>query len=140
MVKQLLITLILFTALLAFSCTEKDEIIDEEVYTNLLLEFSILNAMNEAYLGDLTHDDFRLKILAEYDVTAEEFRKSHEYYQQNILEQLDRMEQIGKMLRQERDSVQIAERDYRVANRQPADSLRQRISNSTVQSDTTDSE
>lgn len=138
MIKQFSKILLLFLITISIGCTEKEEYIDEDVYTKLMLEFAIINSMNEAYLGDSTHDEFRLKILDQYGVTPEKFRESHEYYQQNIIDQLERMDIIGKLLRQERDSIQYAERDYRLAKQESADSLRQRILNGEVKTDTTD--
>ena len=119
------------------SCSSEEATVEEEVYVKLLAELAILNAMSDLYMGDTDYEIRREEILSEYNISEEQFRKSHDIYQQQIPEQLDRLQQVNIMLRQERDSIQQAERDFRRANRESADSLRQRIINGEVNSDTT---
>jgi hypothetical protein len=123
------ITLILFPLVLLIGCSEQPDVIDEELYQKLLLELTIINQMDEGYLGELTREEFHEKILTHYEITAEQFRNSHEYYQRNIPQQLERMENLSIELRKERDNVQNAEQEYRRENREPADSIRNRILN-----------
>jgi hypothetical protein len=115
--------------LLIPACDQDPEVLEEEVYEQLLIEFTILNQMDESYLGGRSIDDLREKVYSNYNITQEKFHKSHEYYQQNIPEQLERIEKIGLRLRQERDSVQTAERQFRTQQSQHPDSLRKRLLN-----------
>lgn len=126
---RLLILILSPLLLLTPACNKGPEVLEEELYEQLLLEFSILNQMDESYLGNRSHDELLDKIYANYNISEEFFHISHEYYQQNIPEQLERIEKIGLRLRQERDSVQTAERQFRSQQSQHPDSLRKRLLN-----------
>lgn len=137
MIRNIVYGILLLSLFLFVSCSSEKASVEEEVYVKLLAELAILNAMSDTYMGYVDYEIRRDEILSEYNISDEQFRKSHDIYQQQIPEQLDRLQQVSIMLRQERDSIQQAERDFRRANRDPVDSLRQRIINGEVMSDTT---
>ena len=122
-----LLILSTFFLLMIPACESTPDVLEEELYGKLLLEFSLLNQMDEAFLQEKPREELQIKIYDRYGVSEEKFRRSHEYYQRNIDKQLERIEVLGQLLRQERDSVQIAEREHRMIRIENPDSLRKRI-------------
>lgn len=105
-----------------------DELIDEETYERMFIEFAIINQLDQQLLKNSSKEELRNKVYQHYGVTEEEFRISHEYYEQNIDEQIERIQDINKMIRAERDSVQAIQRKYEaVRTPQQLDSLRQKL-------------
>lgn len=107
-----------------------DELIDEQTYEQMFMEFAIINQLDKRILEDRSQDELRQLVYEHYDVTEEEFRISHEYYEQNVEEQLERVRDMSNILREERDSLVVIERQYgRVTTPEQADSLRQALRN-----------
>ncbi|MEX0822988.1 MAG: hypothetical protein WD008_01290, partial [Balneolaceae bacterium] len=73
--------------------------------------------------------ELRSEIYSRFNTDEERFRITHEYYENRIPEQLERMERISLNLRAERDSISAVQKRYRDANKENADSLRQRLLN-----------
>nr|WP_255727793.1 DUF4296 domain-containing protein [Rhodohalobacter sulfatireducens] len=108
-----------------------DELIDEQTYEQIFMEFAIINQLDKRILEDRSQEELRQLVYEHYDVTEEEFRISHEYYEQNVEEQLERVRDMSDILREERDSLVVIERKYgRVTTPEQADSLRQALRNS----------
>ena len=105
------------------------ELIPEETYKRMFIEFTIINQYDEHVLQEQTPEDIRRQVYDRYGVTAEEFRISHEYYEQDTEMQLQRIDEISKMMRAERDTLLEAERQFNHQQRTPPDTLRQRILN-----------
>lgn len=105
--------LLLITA--AFqACSKEPDVLEEEVYGNVLIELTIVNHMDEAQLGDRTPEQMRDSIFQKYSVTREEFRSAHDYYQRDMQNQMLRVEEFSNRLRAERDSIQEAEKQFRL--------------------------
>jgi len=69
-------------------------------------------------------------VYSHYGVTEEEFRISHEYYEQQVENQIERVREMSKILRAERDSVLVVDRKYQeLESQEQADSLRQALFN-----------
>lgn len=108
--------------------SEPEELIAEETYERMFIEFAIINQMDEQLLNNTSREELRQMVYREYGVTEEEFRISHEYYEQNVDEQLERVNEIIRLMRSERDSVQTIQRQYEaVTTPEQLDSLRQRL-------------
>ncbi len=106
--------------------TPPDELIDEQTYQQMFMEFTIINQFDQRILEEKSQEEFRQLVYEHYDVTEEEFRISHEYYEQQVDEQLDRVREMSKILRAERDSLITVEREYKkITSPEQADSLRQ---------------
>lgn len=103
------------------------ELIDEETYERMFIEFAIINQLDQHLLSNTSRDDLRDKVYESYGVTEEEFRISHEYYEQNLDAQLERVQDINKMLRAERDTVQVIQRKFEAIPPEKLDSLRQAL-------------
>jgi hypothetical protein len=122
-----LLILSAFFLLMLPACESSPDILEEELYEKLLLEFSLLNQMDEAFLQENPREELQEKIYDQYGVSEENFRRSHEYYQRNIENQIMRIEELGLLLRQERDSIQQVEREYRTIRIENPDFLQKRI-------------
>jgi hypothetical protein len=123
-----LFILILF---MAAACDEPvpPDLIPEETYKQMFVEFTIINQYDELLLQGRSREELRDKVYEHYGVTPEEFRNSHRYYESNIERQLKRIDEINLMMRAERDTLIEAEKRYHFNRRTPADTLRQRILN-----------
>ena len=109
--------------------SNQDDIIDEQTYEHMFIEFAIINQLDERLLKNTSREELRNKVYQHYGVSQEEFRISHEYYEQNIDEQLKRVNEINKMLRAERDSVQAIQRRYEaISTPEQLEKLRQSLS------------
>lgn len=121
--------LILLPSLILFSSCEEDKsdlLISEETYKDLFLELAIVNHMDTKLLANMTHEDLIDQIYDHYDVTPEQFRYSHDYFEQDIQKQAKRMDEILVMLREERERIDTIEEEFNRQNKEAADSLRQR--------------
>lgn len=130
--KKLLITIILLIT--TFGCssesTPPDELIDEQTYQQMFMEFAIINQLDQQILQKRSQEELRQTVYEHYGVTEEEFRISHEYYEQQVEEQIDRVRDMTKILRVERDSLLAIEREYeKLTTPEQVDSLRQALRN-----------
>lgn len=130
--KKILIAIIL--SITTFGCnsesTPPDELIDEETYQQMFMEFAIINQLDQQLLQKRTQEELRQMVYEHYGVTEEEFRISHEYYELQIDEQLERAREMSKILRAERDSLIAIEREYeKLTTPEQVDSLRQALRN-----------
>lgn len=104
-----------------------DEIINEETYERMFIEFAIINQLDQQLLNNISQEELRSKVYESYGVSEDEFRISHEYYERNIEEQIERVKEINKILREERDSIQVIQRKFETTPREKLDSLRQTL-------------
>lgn len=104
-----------FIMLAACEPSKPDELIDENTYEQMFMEFIIINQMDENLLQNRSRDELREKIFEHYGVSEEEFRLSHEYYEQNIEEQVERVKEMTSQLREERDSLLTIQNKYEKA-------------------------
>lgn len=94
------------------------------------MEFAIINQLDQQILEERSPEELRQLVYKHYNVTEEEFRISHEYYEQQVDEQLERVKEMSKILRAERDSLVTIEREYnQITSPEQADSLRQVLRN-----------
>lgn len=107
--------------------TEPDFLIEEDTYIQIFSELAIIDQYDPNLLKYRTKEDVRELVYYEYNVSKEDFRRSHEYYEKNIEAQLERLEKVNLILREERDAVDSLERELKDGNKLSADSLRQRL-------------
>lgn len=108
-----ILLLLLVTAVFQ-ACSSEPDVLEEGVYGDVLIELTIVNHMDESQLGDRTPEQMRDSIFQKYSVTREEFRSAHDYYQRDMQNQMQRVEEYSKRLRAERDSIQEAEKQFRL--------------------------
>lgn len=116
---------------MAISCSDKppNEVMSEDKYENLFIELAILSQTDTIQIADEERIELRNEIYSKYNTDKERFRITHDYYESRIPEQLERMDRISETLHAERDSISAVQRRYREANKENADSLRQRLLN-----------
>lgn len=126
-VLTLFYSLLILLALTACEETEPDFLIDEDTYILVFAELAIIDQYDPNLLKNRTKADVRELVYQKYNITKEDFRRSHDYYEENIEAQLERLEKVNLILREERDAVDDLERELKEKNRLTADSLRQRL-------------
>ena len=112
-----------------FAACDDQDLLEENVYEQVALELIILNQIDENVLSSEEKEELRNQIFDHYDTTEEQFRITHNYFQQDAVEQMERMEKLGIELRNKRDSIQEAEREFRRSTQISPDSLRKRLLN-----------
>lgn len=130
--KRLLIAVIFL--MITFGCSSEssppDELIDEQTYEQMFMEFAIINQLDQRLLQKTSQEQIRQLVYEHYNVTEEEFRISHEYYERQIDDQLERVKEMSRTLRTERDSLLSIEREYKkLTTPEQVDSLRQALLN-----------
>lgn len=130
--KRLLIAVILLIT--TFGCSSEssppDELIDEQTYEQMFMEFAIINQLDQRLLQKNSQDNLRQIVYEYYNVTEEEFRISHEYYESQVDDQLERVKEMSRTLRTERDSLLAIQRQYeKLTTPEQVDSLRQVLLN-----------
>lgn len=123
------IFLLLVATLVACDDPVPPDLISEETYKRMFIEFTIINQYDELLLQGRSREELRNMVYEHYNVTPDEFRNSHRYYESNIERQLKRIDEINLMMRAERDTLIEAEKQYHFNRRTPVDTLRQRILN-----------
>jgi hypothetical protein len=131
-VKRLFIAVILLIT--TFGCSSEssppDELIDEQTYEQMFMEFAIINQLDQRLLQKNSQDNLRQIVYEHYNVTEEEFRISHEYYESQVDAQLERVKEMSRTLRTERDSLLAIQRQYeKLTTPEQVDSLRQVLLN-----------
>lgn len=106
--------------------SKPDELIDEETYERMFIEFTLINQLDERLKKNRPEEELRQMVYDHYGVTREQFQLSHQYYEQNIDDQLERVKKITQILKTERDTLVVIEREFKAAIRDnKLDSLRQ---------------
>ncbi len=113
-----------------FAGCDDQDLLEENVYEQVALELIILNQIDENVLSPEEKEELRNQIFDHYDTTEEQFRNTHSYFQQDAVEQMERMEKLGIELRNKRDHIQEAEREFSRSTQISPDSLRKRLLNS----------
>jgi len=128
-VRQLTFLFSFFTLLALYGCEENepDYLIEEDTYILMFAELAIIDQYDPNLLRNRTKEEIRDIVYQKYNVSKEDFRRSHKYYEENIDAQLNRLKKVNLILREERDEVDILERKLKDKNRLTADSLRQRL-------------
>ncbi|TVR17594.1 MAG: DUF4296 domain-containing protein [Balneolaceae bacterium] len=111
------------------ACTDsrQDKLLSGDLYEKIFIELAIIDQIEDALLGDHTRSELRQMVYEHYGVTAEEFNRTHNYFEKNIDEQLKRIESIHERLRDERSAIDESEREIREQNRRTPESLREQI-------------
>lgn len=94
--------LLLFGLCLA-GCEQNDpppNVIEEDTYIDMLVELQLLRSYIERVPSDsATIDSLYKEIYSKYNVTNEQFRQSHEYYQDHYINQKKRIDTAIERLR-----------------------------------------
>ncbi len=115
----------IFAIILLFSLTTgcdqvtPGDLIDENTYIDILVEMHLLAAAKELDDDEKRFQAGQKAILAHYDISREQFQRSHTYYHRNMDSQMhrfrevqDRLETLGSELtdqyNQHRDSIRAS--------------------------------
>lgn len=80
-----------------------DDLIDEDTYTNLMVELQLIRSYGEnAETDSTTIDSLTTEVFQKYDVTAESFMESHEYYEHFPEQQKARTEEAIERLKMDK--------------------------------------
>lgn len=106
MSQRLLLVSVFLLALFA-SCSKEpqkpENLIDEEKYTDLLVELQLIRSYgNNADTDSTTIDSLKTKVFQKYGVSSEAFIKSHRYYEQFPQEQTQRAEDAIEQLKMDK--------------------------------------
>lgn len=75
-------------------------VIEEEKYIDLMVELQLFRAyIQKAPVDSATVDSLRNEIYSKYNVTPSQFKESHEFYQQQYVEQKERIDKAIEQLR-----------------------------------------
>jgi hypothetical protein len=101
--KTVIAASLLLTVIYAAGCNQDSSpsaVIGEEKYIDLMVELQLFRSYIRTVPADSsTIDSLQTEIYKKYNVTQEEFRKSHEYYQQQYVEQKERIDKAIEQLR-----------------------------------------
>lgn len=100
---RLFLLSVLFVSILA-SCSDDpqkpDNLVDEDTYTDLMVELQLIRSYGEnAETDSTTIDSLTTEVFQKYDVSADVFMKSHEYYEQFPEQQKARAEEAIERLK-----------------------------------------
>ena len=115
------VLLVLTGSAFFYSCDDDEEVIPEDLYETVFTELTVVNQMSTDQFSESDKEEIRNEIFSHYQLTEEEFRLSHEYYEGQGEQQIARMDSISLKLRQIRDEIDQARQDHRAR----LDSLRQ---------------
>lgn len=105
----------LLTGLLLAGCessNKPDDLINEPVYVDLLTEIFLTQGLVELIEdGEQIKDSLITVVFDRYDVTPEQFDRSHEFYQRQGSAQLVRTDSVRDRLRNEREALIRARQD-----------------------------
>lgn len=106
---RLITVFLMFTTLVLSSCgntTAPEDILEEDRYVSVFTELVVINQLNEEQLDSLSRDYLKEQVFEEHDVSREQFERTHQYFQQQPDQQIQRLDRIEETLTTERDSLQ----------------------------------
>lgn len=101
---------LLFIGLIAISScgdpTASGDLLEEDLYLSVFSELLVINQLNEEQLGPVSREYLKEQVFEEYDVTREQFERTHRYFQQQPERQLQRLNKVEEIFTEERDRLQ----------------------------------
>lgn len=125
--QTLFLSLFFLLPLAACEESEPEYLVEEEAYMMMFAELAIIDQYDPNLLKNRSKEEVRDLVYQKYNVSKDDFRRSHDYYEEDIDAQLERLGKIILIMKEERDEVDILERELRRKNTLSADSLRQRL-------------
>lgn len=102
---------VVLTALLIAGGCQKDplkpeDLISETHYVDLLTDIFLQEKLISMTDQEESQDSLRRELFTAYEVTQEQFERSHTWYQRQARDQLARIDTVQARLRAERDTVE----------------------------------
>lgn len=95
--------LFLLLSIITLGCEQNSpppELIEEDAYIDLLVELQLLKSFKTSVPADSgVVDSLQRQIYSKYNVTQQQFRISHDYYQEQYIEQKKRVDVAIERLR-----------------------------------------
>ena len=83
--------LLLFLLVAVSACERKPaDLIPEDVYVNLLVEFEIINFLYGSEADSLAQREFLNLVFRSYNISPEQFDRSHAWYERDVEAQIQR--------------------------------------------------
>jgi predicted DNA-binding transcriptional regulator len=98
--------------IVACSPTEKP-LIDEKTYESLLYESELIFALHIQTMDTLLTQSLLDSMWITYNVTAEQFEKSHRLYERDVQKQLERVQRVAERLSKEHETLELKLYDLR---------------------------
>lgn len=86
--------------------TAPEDLLEEDCYINVFSELVVINQVNDEQLGSVSRDSLREQVYEKYEVSPEQFNRSHQFYQQQPDKQLERINKIEGIFEEERERFQ----------------------------------
>ncbi len=102
-------------------------VIAEDKYVVVFAELLVVEQISDNQLGPINRQHLIDEIYKKHNVTEEQFRVSHNYYQQHPEAQVQRVDRIDEFISSERDTIQAKLRlhqDEELRKQRIADSLK----------------
>ena len=104
-----ILPLFLLAWLILPGCEEEQppppDLIKEDTYIDLLVEMQMVKSLQETLLPNSNVSDTLIpKVMNKYGVTVDQFRRSHSYYEQQITEQRERIDEAIERMRVDQSS------------------------------------
>lgn len=110
--KSFVSTSLLLIGFLIWGCNQNEppsNLIEEDTYVDLLVELQLVKSFRESMAEDSgAVDSLQKRIYEKYNITEEQFRLSHNFYQEQYKEQKKRVDEAIERLRMdqvESDSI-----------------------------------
>jgi len=104
----ILLFLLLSLSLLMLSCgtdNEPDSLIPEEQYIDIYVDLVLVNQLSDKQVEEASKDSLRDVVYSLHGVDQDQFKRSHEFYQRQADQQIQRIEKMEEHLTQFRDSL-----------------------------------
>ncbi|MEX0723203.1 MAG: DUF4296 domain-containing protein [Gracilimonas sp.] len=85
---------------------EPKNLIAEDQYVDLLVEIQYIITYRNAYPDSVNADSLADLVYDKYGITEDQFMVSHEYYQKNVNEQIERIDDAIRKIREEEQYIQ----------------------------------
>ncbi len=97
----------ILTSLLSTGCSRSApaDLIDEDLYIDLLVEAHLLSVIHQIYDEPEIHEKARRLVLGNYNISPEQFDRSHRYYSRDVEAQQERLKEARRRLEEEHSSV-----------------------------------
>ncbi len=94
------IAALLTTMLISTGCGESPppDLIEEETYINILAEIHLLAAIHDHFENEQKYTETQEAILEHYDISRDQFERSHDYYHRDMDAQLQRLREARNLL------------------------------------------
>lgn len=100
---------LILAALLFSSCgdpTAPEDLLEDDRYIAVFSQLLVINQLTEDQLDGVSRDYLKEQVYIEYDVTNEQFQRTHRYYQLQPEQHIQRLDKIEEMLTNQRDQFQ----------------------------------